>query len=424
MTPWREPVPLSAILGALSPFFSSAHNGSKLHGTTMRLSIVIPCLNEHETVGICVEKAVRTLREYGIDGEVVVADNGSTDGSIEIATQKGARVVPVREKGYGAALMGGIEAAHGKYVLMGDADDSYDFTQAPRFLAKLEEGNDLVQGCRLPSGGGTVLQGAMPFLHRWVGNPGLTWLARSMFGIPIHDIYCGMRGFSRAMQLGLNQQCTGMEFATEMIIKATLFGHRIDEVPITLHPDGRKSRRPHLRTFRDGWRTLRFFLLFSPRWVFRYPATLLIGFGILGYLLAIPDITIRGVTLSVQTLLAASVSLCMGLQTLLLGLFVRNYAEREGLLPKHWTMPRLGKWLELERMLILGSIGMILGMVLMGTQFNKWQKTGFGPLDLKQTGRVFVPGACSFLLGFTLAINGFCLSTLTLQTRKRGGLSN
>jgi len=301
----------------------------------MILSIVMPCLNEHETVGICVEKAVRTLREHGIAGEVVVADNGSTDGSIEIATAKGARVVPVADKGYGAALMGGFAAAQGRYILMGDADDSYDFTQAPRFLAKLEEGYDLVQGCRLPSGGGTVMKNAMPFLHRWVGNPGLTWLARTMFGIPVHDIYCGMRGFSRTMQAGLQQRCTGMEFATEMIIKSTLFGHRIGEVPITLHPDGRKSRRPHLRTFRDGWRTLRFFLLFSPRWVFRFPATALLAAGTLGYLLAMTGVSLGGVKLNVQTLLASSIAIYLGVQCTFLGIFVRTYAQREGLLPMH-----------------------------------------------------------------------------------------
>ena len=384
----------------------------------MKLSIVMPCLNEHETVGICVEKAVRTLREHGIDGEVVVADNGSTDGSIEIATSKGARVVPVTDKGYGAALMGGFEAAHGEYVLMGDADDSYDFTQAARFLSKLEEGYDLVQGCRLPSGGGTVMANAMPFLHRWVGNPGLTWLARTMFGIPVHDIYCGMRGFRRTMQAGLQQRCTGMEFATEMIIKSTLFGHRIGEVPITLHPDGRKSRRPHLRTFRDGWRTLRFFLLFSPRWVFRFPATALLGAGVLGYLLALTGISIGGARLSVQTLLASSIAIYLGVQSTFLGIFVRTYAQREGLLPMHHGMSRLAGWLKLERFLVLGLLGMLTGFGLMGLQTYRWYQTGFGHLDLNQTGRVFVPGACLFLVGISVILNGFCLSVFSLNIRR------
>ncbi|MFZ9855972.1 MAG: glycosyltransferase family 2 protein [Limisphaerales bacterium] len=384
----------------------------------MKLSIVMPCLNEHETVGICVEKAVRTLREHGIAGEVVVADNGSTDGSIEIATARGARVVPVADKGYGAALMGGFAAAQGRYILMGDADDSYDFTQAPRFLAKLEEGYDLVQGCRLPSGGGTVMKNAMPFLHRWVGNPGLTWLARTMFGIPVHDIYCGMRGFSRTMQAGLQQRCTGMEFATEMIIKSTLFGHRIGEVPITLHPDGRKSRRPHLRTFRDGWRTLRFFLLFSPRWVFRFPATALLAAGTLGYMLAMTGVSLGGVKLNVQTLLASSIAIYLGVQCTFLGIFVRTYAQREGLLPMHHGMSKLAGWLQLERFIMLGLLGMMAGIGLMGIQTFRWYQTGFGYLDLNQTGRVFVPGACLFLIGISVILNGFCLSVFSLATRK------
>lgn len=384
----------------------------------MKLSIVMPCLNEHETVGICVDKAVRTLREHGINGEVVVADNGSTDGSIEIATAKGARVVPVTDKGYGAALMGGFEAAHGEYVLMGDADDSYDFTQAARFLSKLEEGYDLVQGCRLPSGGGTVMANAMPFLHRWVGNPGLTWLARTMFGIPVHDIYCGMRGFRRTMQAGLQQRCTGMEFATEMIIKSTLFGHRIGEVPITLHPDGRKSRRPHLRTFRDGWRTLRFFLLFSPRWVFRFPATALLGAGVLGYLLAMTGVSLGGVKLNVQTLLASSIALYLGVQSTFLGIFVRTYAQREGLLPAHHGMSKLAGWFQLERLILLGLLAMTFGLGLMGIQTYRWYQSGFGYLDLNQTGRVFVPGACLVLIGISVILNGFCLSVFSLSTRK------
>lgn len=384
----------------------------------MKLSIVMPCLNEHETVGICVEKAVRTLRDHGIDGEVVVADNGSTDGSIEIATAKGARVVHVSDKGYGAALIGGFESARGQFILMGDADDSYDFTQAPRFLEKLEEGYDLVQGCRLPSGGGTVMKNAMPFLHRWVGNPGLTWLARTMFRIPVHDIYCGMRGFRREMQAGLNQRCTGMEFATEMIIKSTLFGHRIGEVPITLHPDGRKTRRPHLRTFRDGWRTLRFFLLFSPRWVFRFPATALLGLGILGYLLAMTGVGLGGVKLNVQTLLASSIAIYVGMQSMFLGIFARTYAEREGLLPTHHGMTKLAGWLQLERFLVLGLVGMAVGTALMGVETYHWYQGGFGYLDLNRTGRVFVPGASLLLFGISLILNGFCLSVLTLSTKK------
>jgi glycosyltransferase involved in cell wall biosynthesis len=247
-----------------------------LKGDAPELSVVIPCLNEHETIGICVEKAVRAMREAGIDGEVILADNGSTDGSIDIATRAGARHVAVPAKGYGNALMGGISAARGRFVIMGDADDSYDFLEIPKFVQKLRAGSELVQGCRLPSGGGSIAPGAMPKLHRWWGNPMFSWLARRWFGAPIHDVYCGLRGFTKDLYGRLDQRCTGMEFATEMIIKASLSGAAISEVPITLHVDGRKTRAPHLKTFRDGWRTLRFFLMCSPRWLFLMPGMLLI----------------------------------------------------------------------------------------------------------------------------------------------------
>ena len=384
----------------------------------MLLSIVMPCLNEHETVGICVTKAVRTLREHNIDGEVIVADNGSTDGSIEIAESLGARVVHVSAKGYGSALMGGIEAALGQYVLMGDADDSYDFSEAPKFLARLKDGYDLVQGCRLPAGGGTVIPGAMPWLHYWVGNPGLTWLARRMFHVPIHDIYCGMRGFSKAMYQRLNQQCCGMEFATEMIIKASIFGEKISEVPITLHPDGRKTGRPHLRTFRDGWRTLRFFLLFSPRWVFLYPSLFLILTGIVGYAFALPGISIAGILPGVQTLMIASLSLFVGVQTLLLGVFVRTFAEKEGFMPKHSRLVLAKPWLQLEKMLILGALLLLIGGSMIGFEAWSWYRNNFGPLDLTQTGRVVVPGICLVLIGITIISNGFSLSTLDLSIKR------
>ena len=231
----------------------------------------MPCLNEADTLAICIEKAQRAMREAGIEGEVIVADNGSTDGSQEIAQRLGARVVPVTEKGYGNALMGGIRAARGKFVIMGDADDSYDFLEIPKFVAKLRDGHDLVQGCRLPSGGGKVMPGAMPTLHRWWGNPMFSWLVQRMFRAPIHDVYCGLRGFTKQLYNRLDLRCTGMEFATEMIIKSSLFEVDIAEVPTTLHPDGRKAHAPHLRTFRDGWRTLRFFLMYSPRWLFLVP---------------------------------------------------------------------------------------------------------------------------------------------------------
>ena len=280
----------------------------------LEVSVVMPCLNEHETVGTCVRKAVRALAQAGIRGEVLVADNGSDDGSIEIAQSEGARVVPVPFKGYGNALMGGISAARGRYIVMGDADDSYDFLELPKFVAELRQGHDIVQGCRLPWGGGTIQPGAMPWSHRYVGNPLFSRMARVMFGAPIHDVYCGMRGFTRALFDRLELRCTGMEFATEMIVKASLFGERIREVPITLWPDGRRTRRPHLRTFRDGWRTLRFFLIFCPRWLFWYPGWLLMALGILGYGIALPGLTLRGVSFGAHTLMVASMAVQLGFQ--------------------------------------------------------------------------------------------------------------
>src|SRR5215467_6433849 len=243
---------------------------------TPELSIVMPCLNEAETIGTCIQKAQAFLHQYEVLGEIVVADNGSTDGSQEIARLMGARVVHVEAKGYGNALMGGITAARGRYIIMGDADESYDFLDLRRFLDKLREGHDLVMGCRLPWGGGTVKPGAMPFLHRWWGNPMFTIMARRWFGAPINDVYCGLRGFSKALYQRLNLRCTGMEFATEMIIKSSLYREKIAEVPITLHPDGRTAHPPHLKTYRDGWRTLRFFLMYSPRWLFVIPGAALI----------------------------------------------------------------------------------------------------------------------------------------------------
>jgi len=256
------------------------------------VSVVMPCLNEADTLEVCIRKALAAFVEGNIQGEVIVADNGSTDGSQTIAERAGARVVPVSARGYGSALMGGIAAARGRFVIMGDADDSYDFGEVPRIVAKLREGHSLVQGCRLPSGGGKVMPGAMPFLHRWWGNPMFSFLSRHWFKTPIHDIYCGLRGFTKELYERLDQRCTGMEFATEMIIKASLYGEKIAEVPITLHPDGRKAHKPHLKTFRDGWRTLRFFLLYSPRWLFLLPGLLMIFVGILGYGLALEGMSV------------------------------------------------------------------------------------------------------------------------------------
>jgi glycosyltransferase involved in cell wall biosynthesis len=308
------------------------------------VSVVIPCLNEADTVGTCVKKALLAGADLGEKIEVVVADNGSTDASVEIATAAGARVVSVQEKGYGNALMAGISAAHGEYIVMGDADDSYDFLELGKFVRQLQEGYELVQGCRLPWGGGQIRPGAMPLLHRWWGNPMFTLLARWWFGARIHDVYCGLRGFSKHFQQGLNQRCTGMEFATEMIIKTSLAGARVAEVPITLHPDGRKAHAPHLKTFRDGWRTLRFFLVFCPRWLFLAPGVLMMILGSLGYSIALPGLTLGGVTFDAHTLLFSSMALLCGYETITFAIFTKTYAVNAGLVPRNDRIEAFFVW--------------------------------------------------------------------------------
>jgi glycosyltransferase involved in cell wall biosynthesis len=383
----------------------------------LEVSIVTPCLNEAETLANCLSKARRALEDSDIRGEIIVADNGSTDGSPEIAARMGARLIRVAAKGYGNALMGGIAAARGRYIVMGDADDSYDFLEVPKFVAKLREGNDLVQGCRLESGGGTLLPGAMPFLHRRLGNPLFSSLARSWFGAPIHDVYCGLRGFTRELYDRLDQRCTGMEFATEMIIKASLRGARIAEVPITLHPDGRKSHAPHLRTFRDGWRTLRFFLMYSPRWLFLVPGVLLILFGLLGYAVAMPGVTAMGVTFDAHTLLFASLAIICGYQSIQFAVFTKTFAISEGLVPEDPRMTRLLELVKLENGLLAGTVAMLFGLVLLAGAVNQWRLTGFGHLDYSHTMRWVIPGVTLTALGFQTVLSSFFISILGLRRR-------
>ncbi|HEY3067415.1 MAG TPA: glycosyltransferase [Methylomirabilota bacterium] len=381
----------------------------------VELSVVIPCLNEADTVATCVGKAMRAMREAGIKGEVIVADNGSTDGSQSLAEAAGARVVPVPTKGYGSALRGGIAAAGGRYVIMGDADDSYDFGEIPRILAKLRDGYDLVQGCRLPSGGGTVMPGAMPASHRWLGNPFFSLLGRWWFGVPVHDVNCGLRGFTMAHYRSLDQRCTGMEFAVEMLVKSSLLGARITEVPITLHRDGRVSRTPHLRTWRDGWRTLRFILAYSPRWLFFLPGMILILLGLFGYAVAFPRLTIRGTTFDVHTLLFASLAVLLGHQSILFALYTKTFAISEGLLPADPRMTRMATIFPLERGLLLGGVVFGTGIVLLAGAVNIWRAAGFGPLDYDYTMRWVIPGATLTALGFQTILGSFFLSILRLR---------
>jgi glycosyltransferase involved in cell wall biosynthesis len=383
----------------------------------VELSVVMPCLNEVDTIASCVSAAMQALREHGISGEVIVADNGSTDGSQELAASLGARVIPVLERGYGSALMGGIAASRGRYILMGDADDSYDFREIPAFLTRLREGYDLVQGCRLPAGGGTVMPGAMPFLHRWWGNPMFSFLARGWFNAPVQDVYCGLRGFTRAHYERLAQRCTGMEFATEMIIKTSLLDADVAEVPITLRVDGRKAHAPHLRTFRDGWRTLRFFMLYSPRWLFLIPGALLIAVGALGYGIALPGIRIGRITFDVHTLLFASLAIIAGYQSIVFALFTKVFAISERMLPEDPRLTRLARVFNLEAGLLVGVVGMLAGFALLAGAISQWWSVNFGPLDYSHTMRWVIPGVTLTTLGFQTVLSSFFLSVLGMKRR-------
>jgi glycosyltransferase involved in cell wall biosynthesis len=379
------------------------------------LSVVMPCLNESDTLKACIEKAQRSLREHNIAGEIIVADNGSTDGSQAIANGMGARVVRVEEKGYGNALMGGIAAAHGKFVIMGDADDSYDFREIPKFVDKLREGFDLVQGCRLPSGGGLLVPGAMPFLHRWWGNPMFSLMARWWFKAPIHDVYCGLRGFTKKLYDRLDQRCTGMEFATEMIIKSSLYGERIAEVPIIFYPDGRKSHAPHLKTFRDGWRTLRFFLMYSPRWLFVIPGVLLIVLGLIGYGIALPGVAFGAITFDAHTLLFASLAILLGYQSVIFAIFTKTFAISVGLMPKDRHITRFFEIVTLERGLIVAMGALIIGITLLLAAVNQWRLVNFGNLDYGETMRFVIPGVTLTALGFQTILSSFFLSILGMR---------
>jgi glycosyltransferase involved in cell wall biosynthesis len=383
----------------------------------IEVSVVMPCLNEAGTVGSCVARAREALATHGIDGEVIVADNGSTDGSREIATAAGARIVPVTERGYGNALMGGIAAARGRYVVMGDADMSYDFAELPRFLDRLRAGDELVQGCRLEGGGGTVLPGAMPRLHRWWGNPMFSWMARVWFRAPIHDVHCGLRAFTVDLYRRLGLTCTGMEFASEMVIKSSLARARISEVPITLHPDGRRGRRPHLRTFRDGWRHLSFYLIYSPRWLFLAPGVALVLFGVLGYLVAMPGLEIHGVTFDVSTLLFASLGFICGYQSIVFAVLTKVFAIVEGLLPPDPRIDRLARIFELERGLSIGALIGATGLGLLVVAIAQWRARAFGPLDYEVTLRWVIPGVTLAVLGLQTVLASFYLRILQLARR-------
>ena len=381
---------------------------------TLELSIVMPCLNEAETLAICINKAKTFLTKNKVIGEIVIADNGSTDGSQLIASNLGVRVINVNKKGYGNALKGGFEAADGKYIIMADADDSYDFESLLPFLLQLREGNDLVMGNRFKGG---IQKGAMPFLHKYLGNPVLSFLGRLFFKINIGDFHCGLRGFSKEAYNKMNLKTTGMEFASEMIVKSKLNGLKITEVPTTLKPDGR-TRKPHLKTWSDGWRHLRFLLLYSPNWLFLYPSVLMVCFGfVTSILLLLKPITINNINFDVHTLLYTFSLVLIGFQFLVFYALTKIFAVENGLLPKSNRYNKLFKYINLEKGLIIGVLFLIIGFVLSIKGFSIWDNTNFGNLNPSQTLRIIIPAVFTILLGIQIILFSLFFSILGLRNK-------
>jgi glycosyltransferase involved in cell wall biosynthesis len=375
--------------------------------STLELSIVIPCLNEAETIAQCADKARQYLLVYQIEGEVVVADNGSTDGSQAIAQANGARVIQIAEPGYGSALRGGFAAAHGEYIIMGDGDDSYDFTNLTPFLQKLRSGHDLVMGNRFLGG---IKPGAMPALHRYLGNPVLSWIGRLFFRSPCGDFHCGLRGFRKSAIESLDLRTSGMEFASEMIVKAALYRLSITEVPTTLSPDGR-SRAPHLRTWRDGWRHLRFLLLYSPRWLFFYPGLLLMLAGFVSTLILLTGPR-------VHSLLYSAIAIIIGFQIVSFGVFTKAFAISEGLLPEDRRFKNITRYANLEAGLILGGLLLLLGVGGSIYSLRIWESTLYGALNPAISMRVVIPSVTSLALGVQVIFSSFFLSVLRLKRQR------
>lgn len=381
----------------------------------LELTILMPCLNEAETIATCIGKAMTFLRANGITGEVLIADNGSTDGSRDIAQSLGARVHPVEERGYGAALLGGMSAARGRYIIMGDADDSYDFSALAPFIDRLRAGADLVMGNRFKGG---ISPGAMPPLHRYLGNPVLSFLGRLFFNVPTGDFHCGLRGFNRERFLSLDLRTTGMEFASEMVVRAALASYRIEEVPTRLHPDGR-SRPPHLRTWRDGWRHLRFLLIYSPRWLFLYPGLLITFVGLFGTAMLLPGpVRVGGIGFDIHTFIVSCLAILVGLQTVTFAIMARKFGESRGLVPRS---PRYGPLLStitMERMLLLALAMGAAGMLGMIYCVMTWANTGFGPLEYQSLLRVLTLSTTAVAAALQLAFAAFLLGVMDVGTRQ------
>jgi glycosyltransferase involved in cell wall biosynthesis len=385
-----------------------------MHSSEVEFSIVMPCLNEAETLAVCIEKARRSLGELNCVGEIIVADNGSTDGSQQIAASLGARVVQVETKGYGSALLGGIAAARGRYVIMGDADDSYDFANLRPFVEKLREGYELVMGNRYKGG---IRPGAMPPLHQYFGNPLLSGIGRIFFHSPCGDFQCGLRSFRKEAIERLDLRTTGMEFASEMVVKATLRNLRVAEVPTTLSPDGR-NRPPHLRTWHDGWRYLRFLLLYSPRWLFLYPGLALILLGLVTGLLILPGpLTFGSIHFDIHTLLYAAMAVVIGFQAVTFALFTKVFAISEGLLPEDARLNRLLRWINLELGLMVGALLLFFGLGTSVYALSGWGALAFGALDPFRVMRMIIPAVTALVLGCQIILSSFFLSVLRLRRR-------
>lgn len=377
----------------------------------------MPCLNEAETLAVCIEKAQRFLAENGIAGEVLIADNGSTDGSQQIAARLGARVVPVARRGYGAALLGGIAAARGRYTIMGDADDSYDFTNLSPFVEHLRNGVELVMGNRFKGG---IAPGAMPPLHRLLGNPVLSMLGRVFFKIPVGDFHCGLRGFDTAAIRRLSLVTGGMEFASEMVVRASLAGLRMSEVPTTLRPDGR-SRPPHLKTWRDGWRHLKFLLMYSPRWLFLAPGMALLAAGLLlaGVLFAGPFTVAGSLELSSNSFVAACFMVIAGVQTISFGVLARHYGTITGMLPLGRRSAFLAKWATTDTLVRVGALVLVIGLAIVGYASWLWAQTGFGPLTEPHVPKLVLSGFSLIVIAIQLTFAAFMIGILHIPLAPR-----
>lgn len=381
----------------------------------IKVSVVLPCLNEAETLHFCIQEAFESIKELNIQGEVIVADNGSSDGSVGIAEKAGARFVRISKKGYGSALQGGILEAQGEYILMGDADGSYNFHELPKFVRLLDQGYDLVMGCRLPKGGGYIEKGAMPWKHRWIGNPVLSGLGKLFFSSPVDDFHCGLRGFRRDSILALDLQTSGMEFASEMVVKASLQKYKIAQVPITLRPD-KRSRAPHLRSWRDGWRHLRFMLLYTPNWLFLIPGGVLTALGVVAFSILLPGpFSVGSITFDVNTLLVSGTVVLVGYQFIALGTFIKSYAYISGIFPggKHWVRLVNGKVVEAG--IVAGGLFMLLGFIWLVLAVIEWAKADFGPLSYQTSLRMVIPAVTFVGLGVQTIFYGFALAVLGIR---------